>query len=105
MSAKKSLAVSVLEDFAPEYRVIALEGGPRPRLLNGTVVPDRHRYAVLDSEGETLATAPSREAAVEAAAREALRRYARRAERDAYRLARFGNAVAVIAESIMEASE
>lgn len=81
----ETFALGVLRDFAPEHRIIAVQPGWR---LNDDAVPAGHFHAVLDSEGETLATAPELDEAIEAAAREALRRYTRQAESDAYCLAR-----------------
>ena len=89
---KKSFASSVLTDFAPEHQVVAVEG----KRLNGVTVPARHRHAVLDGDRETIATGPTREAAIESAAREVLRQFSRRADRDAYCLARLRAALKTI---------
>lgn len=83
--ATDTFALSVLRDFAPEHVAVVVKPG---QLLNSDRVPKGHRHAVLTCEGETLATAPALDEAIEAAAREALRRYTRKAERDAYCLAR-----------------
>lgn len=83
--ATDAFALSVLRDFAPGHVAVVIKPG---QFLNNDPVPKGHRHAVLTCEGETLATAPELDEAIVAAAREALRRYTRRAERDAYCLVR-----------------
>lgn len=89
----ESFALGVLRDFAPGHEIVAVT--PKRR-FNGGVIPKGHRHAVLSSDGETLATSHDLEQVIEEAAREALRRYARRAERDAYCLARMRAALKTI---------
>ncbi len=81
----ETFALRVLRDFAPGHELIAVTPG---LFFNGDAVPKGHRHAVLDGVGETLSTAPELDEAIDAAAREALRRYTRQAERDANCLAR-----------------
>lgn len=91
--ATETFALSVLRDFAPEHVTIVVRPG---QFLNSDPVPKGHHHAVLDSEGKTLATAPTLDEAIEAAAREALRRYTRRAESEALCLSRMRRALKTI---------
>jgi hypothetical protein len=88
-----TFAEGVLIDFNPDARGIEIAPSG---MLNSERVPDGHRYAVLDEDGETVATAPTRQEAIEKAAREVLRAWARRAEQNEYRLRRVLAAVKTI---------
>jgi hypothetical protein len=64
-------AEEMLLALASEHQGFELEDGHRT--LNGQPVPDGHRFAILDSEGETVVTAPTQQQALEDAVREEIK--------------------------------